>query len=348
MLATAGLLADPWANPWAGFASTVSAASPITVAGYDWAQPGFTKAVIAPFRKANPGLDVFYYPAATSRQILGLLQTEQYAPSIDVALIDSAAAQEATARNLLQPITAADFPVLSELRPDAQIPGSVAPIMAWDTLAIGYSRDLVAAPPKSWHGLWDGSASQIALQTPPDQIALAFTQAASTAFGGKGDVGSLSIGLNAISTLAPRVSKWDPRPDTYTAVGFGDAAIGPGWNGPAQAKAAMMPSRYGVILPDDGSPTLPITAALVKNAPKATAARTFITWILSRSAQQAITETLFLAPANTTAAPSAAAVVRAAATPEAIARRMPMDWKVMMAVREQLANAWQRRNLGPQ
>ena len=348
MLAAASTLANPLASPLPGFSRTASAASPITVAGYDWAQPGFINAVIAPFRKANPGLDVFYYPAATSQQILGLLQTEQYAPSIDIALIDSAAAQEATARTLLQPITAADFPVLSELRPDAQIPRSVAPVMAWDTLAIGYSRDLVATPPKSWHGLWDGSASQIALQTPPDQIALAFNQAASTVFGGKGDLGSLSIGLNAISTLAPRVSKWDPMPDIYTAVAFGDAAVGPGWNGPAQAKAATMPARYGVILPDDGSPTLPITVALVKNAPKAAAAKKLAAWILSRPAQEAITETLSLAPANTTATPSAAALMRAAATPEAIARRMPIDWRVMMAVREQLAGAWQRRNLGPQ
>jgi putative spermidine/putrescine transport system substrate-binding protein len=346
VLAAATALANPLANPVAGFSRAASAAIPITVAGYDWAQQGFTDAVIAPFRKANPGLDVFYLPAATSLQIFGLLQTERYAPSIDIALIDSAAAQEATGRNLLEPITATDFPVLSELRPDAQIPRSVAPVMAWDTLAIGYSRDLVATPPKSWHDLWDGSASQIALQTPPGQIALAFSQAASTAFGGKGDLPSLSIGLNAIGTLAPRVSKWDPRPDIYTAVAFGDAAIGPGWNGPAQAKAATMPTRYGVILPDDGSPTLPITVAMVKNAPRAAAASKLVAWILSRPAQEAITETLSLSPSNTTAAPSAAALTRAAATPEAIARRMPIDWWVMMAIREQLVDAWQRRNLG--
>jgi putative spermidine/putrescine transport system substrate-binding protein len=330
----------------AGIGRSAAAATTITVAGPDWAQQGFASAVVAPFRRANPGLDVFYYPAATALQIFSLVQTERFGPSIDIALIDSVTSQAATARGLLQPITAADFPVMGELLPDAQIPRSVAPVMAWDTLAIGYSRDLVAAPPKSWHDLWDGGASQIALPTPPSLIALAFNQAAACAFGGKGDLQSLNIGLNAIGALAPRVSKWDPRPDVYTAVAFGDAAIGPGWNGPARTKAAAMPSRYGVVLPEDGSPPLPIVLALVKNAPKANAAAKLVAWILGRPAQEAMTESLFLAPANATATPSAAALALAGATPKAIARRMPIDWWAMTAIKEQLVDAWQQRNLG--
>lgn len=331
----------------AGFGRSARAATTITVAGFDWAQQGFTDAVIIPFRKANPSIDVFYYPVATSLQVLNLVFTERLGPSIDIALMDSAAAQEASVRNLLQPPTEADFPALKELRPDARIPRSVAPVIAWDTLAIGYSKERVATPPKSWQGLWDGSATHLALMTPPDQIALAFNQAAATAFGGKGDIQSLNIGLNAIAALAPRVSVWNPRPDIYTGVAFGDAWMGPGWNGPAQAKAAAMPGRYGVVLPADGSPTLPITAGLVKNAPQAAAAAKLFAWILSRPAQEAMTETLALAPANATATPSATALVRAAATPEAISRRMPIDWWVMMSLRPQLVAAWQERNLGP-
>ncbi len=59
------------------------------------------------------------------------------------------------------------------------------------------------------------------------------------------------------------------RPDVATAVAYGDAAIGPLWNGAGQAQATKMPNRFGVVLPSKGSPALPITVGLVKGVPQA-------------------------------------------------------------------------------
>ncbi len=325
------------------------AANTITLIGYgEWFQPAFEQAVIVPFKKAHPDFDVFFYPVTNALQTLGLLRGQRIAASIDVALMDIAIARQATLEKLLDPVTPAALPVLTELTP-AALPANVdAPVMAWDTLAIGYSRDLVNTPPTSWHGLWDGAYTQIALPTPPDLAALAFTQAASTAFGGHGDLPSLNVGLNALTTLAPRVSQWNPRPDIATAVAFGDAAIGPVWNGMGQAQARKMPTRFGVVLPGDGSPALPINVALVKNAPRADGGRALVSWILGREAQTAITEIMALAPANASADPSQVALAGAGATPEMVARRMATDWTIMMAIRDQLAAEWRRRHLAAQ
>lgn len=325
------------------------AARTITLIGFgDWFQPAFEQAVLAPFKKAHPDFGIFYYPVANSLQILGLLRGQRVAPSIDVALMDIAAARQATLEKLLDPVTPAAMPVLKELTQAALSPDIDSPVMAWDTLAIGYSRDLVKTPPTSWHGLWDGAYTQIALPIPPDLAALAFTQAASTAFGGHGDLPSLNVGLNALMTLAPRVSLWNPRPDIATAVAFGDAAIGPVWNGMGQAQAVKMPARYGVVLPVDGSPALPINVGLAKNAPQPEAARALVSWILGREAQTAIAEIMALAPANASADPTRAALVKAGATPEEVANRMAIDWTVMMAIRDQLAAEWRRRHLAAQ
>ncbi len=328
---------------------TARAARTITLIGYgDWFQPAFEQAVIAPFRKAHPEFDVFFYPVTNALQTLGLLRGQRVVPSIDVALMDIAIARQATLEKLLDPLTPAAMPVLSELTPAALSPAVDAPVMAWDTLVIGYSRDLVKSPPTTWHGLWDSAYTQIALPTPPDLAALAFTQAASTAFGGHGDLASLDVGLNALMTLAPRVSMWNPRPDVATAVAFGDAAIGPVWNGMGQAQALKMPTRCGIVLPGDGSPALPINVALAKDAPQAEGGRALVSWILGREAQAAITETMALAPANAAADPTQAARAKAGATPDDVARRMAIDWTIMMSIRDQLAAEWRRRHLAAQ
>jgi spermidine/putrescine-binding protein len=330
----------------ASFGRAARAARTVTIAGFgDWFQAAFEQAVIAPFKKANPAFGVFFYPVNTSLQSLGLLRGQRYAPSTDLALMDSAAAERATAEKLLETVTPATMPVLRELTRSALLEGTDAPIMAWDTLAIGYSRERVQSPPKSWQGLWNGAYSRIAVQTPPDLAGLAFTQAASTVFGGRGDLQSLNIGLNALMALAPRVSAWNPRPDVATVVAYGDAALGPVWNGAGQAQAAKMPNRFGVVLPSDGSPALPITIGLVKSAPQAEGARALMSWILGREAQTALAEVMALAPANQTATPSEAARVRAGATPAATERRMAIDWPVMMQIRDQLAAEWRHRNL---
>lgn len=313
-----------------------------------WLQAGLEQAVLVPFRKANPAWNVFVYPAATSLQLLNILAEQRLMPSMDLVLLDIAAARQASAANLLERISPDTMPVLKELSQAALPDGTAAPIMAWDSLAIGYNRALVRTPPASWLGLWNGAYARIAVQTPPDQAGLAFTQAASTAFGGHGDLDSLNVGLNALEALAPRVSLWNPRAGVITAVALGDAAIGPVWNGGAQAQAAKTPDRFGVILPGEGTPALPLTVGLVRNAPRTEGARALFAWILGREAQTAMTEAMALAPANASANPSPAALLRANATQDQVRRRMAIDWPVMTQIRDQLAAEWRRRNLGPQ
>src|SRR5690349_14079790 len=57
------------------------AARTVTLIGFgDWFQPAFEQAVLGPFKKANPGFDVFFYPVATSLQTLALLRGQRSYP----------------------------------------------------------------------------------------------------------------------------------------------------------------------------------------------------------------------------------------------------------------------------
>jgi putative spermidine/putrescine transport system substrate-binding protein len=322
------------------------AARDITFAGYgDWFQAAFDPIVLAPFRKAHPDIPVFYYPIGNSFQALSMLRSGRLYPSADVVLLDAGVAARATREKLVEPLTPETMPAMKDLRPDAVMPDTAGPVMIWDSLALGYNPGLVAAPPHAWRDLWDSAYGRIAVQTPPDPAALALTQMASTLFGGQGDLQSLDIGITALTALVPRIVLWDPRPDIYAAVTYGDAAIGPCWNGRARNQAAKMPGRFAAVLPEEGSPVLATTVNLVKGTPQPDAARTLIAWLLGAEAQRLMAEAMFFAPANAGTGVPAAALALAGATPAMMSRRMAMDWAMMTAIRDQLAAEWRRRNL---
>jgi ABC-type Fe3+ transport system substrate-binding protein len=322
------------------------AARTITFAGMgEWFQAGFAANLLPLFRKTRPDLDVFYYPVATFAQTVALLRAGRTAPPFDLVMLDPVSAARAALEGLLETMAPASMPVLKDLYPDALTTDEHCPVMAWDTFALGFNPGMVPAAPRNWRDLWNGIYARIAVQTPPDPAGLALTQAASSVFGGTGDLNALNIGLTALTQLAPRITLWDPRPDIYTAITFGDAAIGPGWLGAGQAQARQYPGRFAMAIPDDGSPVRPFLLGAIKGAAQTEAGKVLAAWLLGQDAQRVMAETMFLAPVNQAASIPAPILARAGAAPAVVGRRMPTDWVKMMLIRDQLAAEWRRRKL---
>lgn len=326
---------------------TANAARGVTIAATGgWFQTDFDAIVLAAFRKTHPDIPVFFYPVGNSFQTLALLRSQRQYPSVDVVLLESGVATRATADGLLDALQPDTMPVLSDLVRQAIIPNVAGPALFFDSLATAYSPAQIGRPPKSWRNLWDPAFGQrIALQTPPDPVALAMTAVAGRLFGGGELLRSLEVGLVALAQLAPRVVLWDPVPDIYTAIAVGDAGIGPGWNARAQNQAALTPGRFAAAIPEEGSPVMVTSINLVKNAPQPAAARALISWLLGPEAQRLLAEAMFYAPVNAKADISTASLARVGATPAMVAKRMDMDWVVVDAIRDQITREWRRRNL---
>jgi putative spermidine/putrescine transport system substrate-binding protein len=324
------------------------AARAITIAGYGgWFETNFDPIVLGAFRKAHPGIGVFYYPVGNSFQMLALLRGQRALPSIDVVLMEAAVASRATFESLLEPLTPNAMPVIKDLIPQAILPAVAGPALMLDSLVLGYSPSQVAIAPRTWRNLWDiAYGRRIALQTPPDPLGLAMTSVAATLYGGGDLLRSLDVGMTALSQLAPRVVLWDPVPDIYTAIALGDAGIGPGWNARAQNQAAQTPGRFAANIPEEGSPVMVTTVNLVKGSLQADAARTLIAWLLGSDAQRLLTEAMFFAPVNARMDIPAASLARVGATPAMAARRMEMDWVTVTSIRDQITAEWRRRMLG--
>jgi len=328
-------------------ASPARAARSVTLMGVGgWFQTSFEQSVIPAFRKNHPDISVFFYPVGTSAQMLGVLRMQRMYPSTDVVLMDPGLAGVATAEILFSPLGQDSMPVLKDLIPEAIVPGVAGPALMLDTLAIGYNPSQIGQAPRSWRNLWDPSYGQrVALQTPPDPAALALTAVAGRVFGGSELYQSLSVGIEALTQLAPRVVLWDPAPDIYTAIAFDDAAIGPGWNARAQYQAGQTPGRFAADIPDEGSLVSMTTINQVKGSPQPEAARTLIAWLLGPEGQRLLTETMCFAPVNARVEIAPSSLVRAGATPAMVARRMLIDWAAVNAVRDKITAEWRRRSL---
>jgi putative spermidine/putrescine transport system substrate-binding protein len=323
--------------------SAAAARQSLTFAGYGGLfQDRYEPAVVAPFERAHPETGVFYQAVSTGTQTLALLRRQRERPQMDVVLLDLASARAATDEGLLEPLSPASMPVLTDLAPGTRFPGVAGPALFSEPLVLLFDAARVR-PPSTWTGLWGGPEDKsIAIPAPPDSAGIAFTFVAARLFGGGNDQRSVRDGIVAIAQLASRVSTWDPAPDVYRLLSEGgtNAKLGVGWNMPAQVQFDRVKGRLGVVFPDDGTISRVTTVNLVKGSRQPEAARMFIAHLLSAESQQAMVEQTFLGPVNAKARYQEAALLRTANTPARVGHAMPVDWVAVGAMRDDIIRHW--------
>jgi putative spermidine/putrescine transport system substrate-binding protein len=204
----------------------------------------------------------------------------------------------------------------------------------------------VKTPPTSWKTLWDEAYDgKVAIPAAPDIVGISFTLIANAINGGGDYHQSVEAGIAAISQLAPRVLTWDPKPDAYTFLIEGTAALAVGWNARGQTYAKQSGGKLGVAIPDEGSLFQINTINLVKGSREPDAAKAFLAYTLGAEAQKAFTERMFYGPVNTTAQISPEALAHTAATPERLAKMLDVDWIAVSKLRDSITDQWRRRIL---
>ena len=319
----------------------------ITFMGYSGIfQASYQKAVLDPFMAAHPGIKVTYYGLPNSAQMLGTLRAQKEAPQVDVALFDSTFSKTGTDEAIIQPLGRDAMPVMADLDAHAFRDGVGGPAVTYDNLTLIYSPDQVKPAPTSWKVLWDKQYSgKIAIPGMPDLTGAGLVFVANH-MAGADYAKSTKAGFDAVADMAPLVLNWDPKPDPYTFVIEGRAALGVGWNARGQIYNTQNPARIVATLPDEGSFLIINTINLIKNAPQTDAANQFIAYALSPEAQVAFADLMFYAPTNTKAVLRAETRARIpVATPEGSAKMFPLDWMTVAAMRDKLNQDWRRQVL---
>ncbi len=330
----------------AGLATTGAAAQQtLTVMGYSGLfQERYTKAVVEPFMRANPGIKVDFYGMPNSAQMLGILRAQRAAPQADVVIMDVSVSKAATDEKLLAKIDEATSPNVKDLYPDARVPGIDGVGVTFDDLVLLYNTDRVTTPPTSWMDLADPQyKGMVAFNGMPDIQGLSLVAILDKARGGADYLRNVEKGIAALGEIAPNVQTWDPKPEVYPVIISGQAAIGLGWNARAQVNADTSGGKLGIVLPREGTVFQINTINQIAGGPDKDAAVKFIDYALSPEAQKAFTEAMFYAPINAKAQISQAASARTAV--RSMDKVIPIDWIALASVRNAITEQWRRKVL---
>lgn len=315
----------------------------VTVMAYSGLfQERYTKAVIEPFMKANPGIKVEYFPLPNSAQMLGNLRAQKAAPQADVVIMDVSVSKAATDEKLLIKIDDKVSKNVADLYPNARIADVDGVAVTFDNLVMLYNSDVVKEAPKSWMDLAKPELKgKVAIPGMPDIQGLSLVLIMNKARGGTDYLKSVDQGIAALGEIAPNVQTWEPKPEVYPVIISGQAVAGAGWNARAQVNADASGGKLKAVLPQEGSVFQINTINYVANGPGKDAGAKFIDYALSPEAQKSFTESMFYAPTNAKAQISDAAIARTAV--KSMDKVIPVDWIALAKVREPIMEQWRRK-----
>lgn len=305
-------------------------------------QERYTKAVVEPFMKANPGIKVEYFPMPNSAQMLGTLRAQKAAPQADVVIMDVSVSKAATDEKLFNKIDEKVSKNVADLYPNARIPDVDGVAVTFDNLVMLYNGDTVKDVPKSWMDLAKPEyKGKVAIPGMPDIQGLSLVLIMDKARGGTNYLQNVDKGIAALGEIAPSVQTWEPKPEVYPVIISGQAVIGAGWNARAQVNADTSGGKLKTALPQEGSVFQINTINYVANGPGKDAGAKFIDYALSPEAQKAFTESMFYAPTNAKAQISEAAIARTAV--KSMDKVIPVDWIALAKVRDPIMEQWRRK-----
>jgi putative spermidine/putrescine transport system substrate-binding protein len=307
-------------------------------------QERYTKAVVEPFEKANPGIKVSYFGLPTSGQMLGTLRAQKASPQVDVTILDVTVSKAGTDEGIFAKLDEAAIPNLANLRPQARFPDVNGVGVTFDNFAIIYNGDLVKTPPKALKDLASPELKgKVSFTGMPDIIGLSAIMVLDKVEGGPGLAGRFEKGIEAMAKIAPNILTWEPQPEIYPVVISGQAQAGLGWNARSQLNAKLSDGKLKVVIPSEGTVFQINTINLVANAPASDAAKRFIDYALSAETQKRFTEDMFYAPTNSKV--EVGPETREKTALSQMDKVVPVDWLAVAKIRDAMMDQWRRRIL---
>jgi putative spermidine/putrescine transport system substrate-binding protein len=133
-------------------------------------QDNYTRAVIEPFRRAVPDVQIKYSPGGNSAPIVGSVRAQKPDPRVDVAIMNVTTSTIGNAEGLFDRITPAEAPSLDELYPEARaVGGEFGPAVTYDHFVLVYDTQNVKPPLATLADLWRPDLKRmLAVSAPPD------------------------------------------------------------------------------------------------------------------------------------------------------------------------------------
>ncbi len=305
-------------------------------------QENYTKVVVEPFMKANPGINVIYNPGGSSAQMLGMLRAQRAHPQIDVDIMDFSVSRVANKEGLFRKFTPQEVPNFADVYDQAKMPGDMGPGITFDNLVMIYNPQNVKPAPTGIPDLLNPAhKGRIVFSPAPNVIGIAL-QLVVAHYLGADYKGSSDPEIDLLKKIAQNVQTWNPMPDEYTMVINGDADIAIAWNARAQAYKDKAPGKIKSITMQQGSILDMDTINLVEGAKNPAAGLAFINYALSPEAQERFAKLMYYGPSNRNTKLPEDVMSRTSSYPATLEKMIPVDWAYVASVQDQWTNRWRR------
>lgn len=304
-------------------------------------QEQYEAAVLTPFKAKYPNIKINYVSKRSSAEMLSTLQGQKAAPATDVSIMDISVSESGNTQGLFEKVDAAKLTNLANVDKQFLNKDGYGPAVMVDAIGLIYDSTVVTPAPTSWNVLWDKQyAGKVNVVAPPSLLGISLTAITAT-MQGEDYTKSIDKATVRLKELAPSIASFAPNPDEYQSIITGQTALGLGQNGRGQFYSDQSQGKMKVAFPSEGTVYQTNTVNLVKGAPNAAAAQTFINYALSAEAQSAFAAKLFYAPTVTNATLSADVKKRVVPTDGSL-KIIPLDVAFLAANRDKWTDVWKR------
>ncbi|WP_431275047.1 ABC transporter substrate-binding protein [Variovorax ureilyticus] len=293
--------------------------SPLVVNTYGGRWEKFWRSDLLPMLDKSSGVQATLDVGLGKNFIANLRAAGIDKPPYSVLMVNENIASVVRGEGYFEPIPAAKVPNLANIYPNLRNPGDNGVRGIVSTIGIGYRKDLVKTPPKSWTDLWTNPEfkGKIGLYQIGNTAAMLFLLMTAKIYGGSQD--AIDRAFTEIKKLLPFTqADWSGTLSTMLTRGDVTVAV---IDFPEIVALRKKGVPVEMVVPTEGVVAFEQSFNILKNAPNKEDAYKYLDFILQPEVQQMMAKEFFTSPTNTKVQ-----------LPEAMAADVPVSGKAMASI----------------
>ncbi|MDN4588894.1 ABC transporter substrate-binding protein [Xenophilus aerolatus] len=261
-------------------------------------------------------------------------------PPYSVLMVNENIASVVRSEGYFEPIPAAKVPNLAHVYPNLRNPGDNGVRGIVSTIGIGYRKDLVKTPPKSWADLWNNPEfkGKIGLYQIGNTAAMLFLLMTAKIYGGSQD--AIDRAFVEIKKLLPfQQADWSGTLSTMLTRGDVTVAV---IDFPEIVALKKKGVPVEMVVPSEGVVAFEQSFNILKHAPDKEAAYQYLNFILRPEVQESMAKEFFTSPTNTQVKLDPALVADVPINGKAMSSIVQFDWAKVNPQLPAITDRWNR------
>jgi putative spermidine/putrescine transport system substrate-binding protein len=316
------------------------AASPLVVNTYGGRWEKFWRSDLLPMLDKTSGVQPTLDVGLGKNFIANLRAAGIEKPPYSVLMVNENIASVVRGEGYFEPIPAAKVPNLANVYPNLRNAGDNGVRGIVSTIGIGYRKDLVKTPPKSWTDLWTNPEfkGKIGLYQIGNTAAMLFLLMTAKIYGGSQD--AIDRAFIEIKKLLPFTqADWSGTLSTMLTRGDVTVAV---IDFPEIVALKKKGVPVEMVVPSEGVLAFEQSFNILKNAPAKEDAYKYLNFILQPDVQEMMAKEFFTSPTNTKVQLAAAMAADVPVSGKAMASIVGFDWSKVNPQLPAITDRWNR------